>query len=703
MGVPEDQIAGLLHVLLKPQLLMAIRVFLWLLSTRIGTLILGGRASLTTQFPFFQSFAYLSTDKQEDILRGWSLSTLGAFRAVYKLFKMITMWAVYTKIENGGFNRNWKAIGYCGADPQVIRSRKCSSNDGVRSNPLQDMVIATQAAGDKLEKVLSRAGVKVLNDDIPLKKLASGNRNRNNSAAGGDLGISCDVVVVGSGCGGGVIASVLAKAGYQVVILEKGKYFRTEDLTTLEGPSQMAMFEKLGSLATDDGGVNLVAGATVGGGTAINWSACFETPSHVLQEWKQISGLELFTSTRYKLAMKKIWHRLNVQPNIARENLQNSVLRAGCEKLSAEVGTLARNAPVDHDCGWCTYGCPSGQKGSTTSTWLKDAAESKNAVLLSECEAQRILFSKNHSGRKHYKARGVMAVVGSSKKRIFIEAQSVVVASGSLMTPPLLLNSGLRNPNIGKGLHLHPVVFMWGYFPEESGFPGTCYEGAIMTSYSPIYKKNGSFPVALLEVPSTHPGSFASFQPWTSAADFKERMRRFSRTVTLCAVTRDTSNGQVSVEADGKPKIDYTLNAVDEETILEGIEKGLRVLIAAGATEIGTHQQDGERFCVKGANSRDIEAYIKRVRSRGVKKNKIIIGSGHHMGSCKMGSDPRRSAVDGEGETWEVEGLYVSDGSVLPSAIGVNPMVTIQSVAYCIAHSVLQSLDSQYKSSTAKL
>lgn len=87
-----------------------------------------------------------------------------------------------------------------------------------------------------------------------------------------------------------------------------------------------------------------------------------------------------------------------------------------------------------------------------------------------------------------------------------------------------------------------------------------------------------------------------------AAADFKERMRRFSRTVTLCAVTRDTSNGQVSVEADGKPKIDYTLNAVDEETILEGIEKGLRVLIAAGATEVGTHQQDGERFCVKGAH-----------------------------------------------------------------------------------------------------
>lgn len=118
--------------------------------------------------------------------------------------------------------------------------------------------------------------------------------------------------------------------------------------------------------------------------------------------------------------------------------------------------------------------------------------------------------------KKQYKARGVLARVGTTKQKLFIEAQAVIVASGSLMTPPLLLNSGLRNPNIGKGLHLHPVVFIWGYFPQGTGPPGTCYEGAIMTSYSPIYKNGSRVPGALLEVPSTHPGSFASFQPWTS-------------------------------------------------------------------------------------------------------------------------------------------------------------------------------------------
>ncbi|KAG0627677.1 hypothetical protein M758_2G219900 [Ceratodon purpureus] len=710
MGIPED-IAGLLSVLLKPKLLVAIRVFLWLLSTRLGTVILGGRASLIWQFPFCQSFSNLPRSNQETILRRWSLSMFASLRAVYKLFKMITMWAVYTKIEKNGHNRNWKAIGYCGADPQVIRDRKSSS--GCNCAPrdvLKDIVIETQAAGKSLVKVLDRAGVAVLDDISPLKKLATTKTKRTTAipsrlenSAQNEVGISCDIVVVGSGSGGGVAASVLAKAGYKVIVLEKGKYFTTEDLSTLEGPSQMAMFEKLGSLATEDGGVNLVAGATVGGGSAINWSACFETPLNVRQEWKEITGLDLFTSTQYQLAMREVWCRLGVQTHVTRENLPNSVLRAGCEKLGDEVGTLARNTPPDHDCGWCTSGCPRSQKGSTAATWLVDAAESGNAVIMSECEAETILYSPNDkAGKKQYKARGVVAKVGTSGCKVYIEAQAVVVASGSLMTPPLLLNSGLHNPNIGKGLHLHPVVFIWGYFPEECGPSGTCYEGAIMTSYSRIYKKNSGAPAALLEVPSTHPGSFASFQPWTSAADFKERMARFSRTVTLCVVTRDESTGQVSVEPDGTPVITYTLNAADEQTALEGIEKGLRVLIAAGATEIGTHQQDGERFRVKDANPNDIEAYLKRVRARGVKKNQISMGSGHHMSSCKMGSDPKHSVVDGEGESWEVEGLYLSDGSVLPNAVGVNPMVTIQSLAYCTAHSVLQSLQSQYKTSSTK-
>jgi long-chain-alcohol oxidase len=146
-----------------------------------------------------------------------------------------------------------------------------------------------------------------------------------------------------------------------------------------------------------------------------------------------------------------------------------------------------------------------------------------------------------NAGTKQYKARGVVARTGKSGNKVFIEAQAVVVASGSLMTPPLLLNSGLRNPNIGRGLHLHPVVFIWGYFPEECGPRGTCYEGAIMTSYSPICKESSSAPVALLEVPSTHPGSFASFQPWTSG-EYANSAHRLNQRIISNVATNGNHN-----------------------------------------------------------------------------------------------------------------------------------------------------------------
>jgi long-chain-alcohol oxidase len=128
------------------------------------------------------------------------------------------------------------------------------------------------------------------------------------------------------------------------------------------------------------------------------------------------------------------------------------------------------------------------------------------------------------AGKKQNKARGVVAKIANSNRTIFIQARAVVVAAGSLFTPPLLLNSGLLNPNIGRGLHLHPVTFMWGYFPQGCGpSSGSCYEGAIMTAYSPLYKAGAKFPSGLLETPSTHPGCFATFQPWVSGKDHVPR------------------------------------------------------------------------------------------------------------------------------------------------------------------------------------
>lgn len=274
---------------------------------------------------------------------------------------------------------------------------------------------------------------------------------------------------------------------------------------------------------------------------------------------------------------------------------------------------------------------------------------------------------------------------GNGITTLFVQARATVVACGSLRTPPLLVKSGFKNPNIGHHLHVHPVLMVWGYFPD---LPGNQYEGTIMSAFSNVCGNwDTSGYGALLQTPAMHPASFASVTPWVSGADFKGRMRRYSRTVHLLVLCRDTSSGSVGVatgDGGGPPAVRYKLNAVDVQHLVGAREKALRVLVAAGAAAVGTQQPDGEFLSVQSASSQEIEAYLAKVRK--VAPGPLV--SAHQMGSCRMGASPQSSVVDPSGEAWEAEGLFLGDASVFPSASGVNPMITVQSIAYCTAQSV---------------
>ena len=129
----------------------------------------------------------------------------------------------------------------------------------------------------------------------------------------------------------------------------------------------------------------------------------------------------------------------------------------------------------------------------------------------------------------------------------------------------------------------------------------------------------------------------------------------------------------------------------------EGITHSLRVLKAAGALEVATLHNDVHCWWtvsqVTGEDGRSLlvpkpepefEDYITRVRAAGCVVNDVPLFSAHQTGSCPMGTSPRNSAVDENGESWEVAGLFLGDGSVFPTPVGVNPMVSIESVAYLL-------------------
>lgn len=678
-GILPSHIAGLIWRHFPMAAVVLIRCVLLCLYTRLGTLLLCGRDSFSEAFPYILNFAAIPVVKRQKILFSWSLGTGSMFdpffQIIFKIFKACCLYSFYSIADEKGWNASWNAIGYSPSNIPIT-----DPNLGRRSRPLDGGIIDVHVSSTSaIRTFLEEAGF-----DVRYEKLGVG---RSLGSSRKVWKVKCDVVVVGSGAGGGVVAGKLAQAGYKVLVLEKGKYFAGADLSLIEGPSMEQMYARGGLLATADSKVSILAGATVGGGSAINWSASIRTPVHVRTEWSREQKLSLFESEEYERAMDEVCARLGVNSNWEKEGFQNLVLRKGCSALGYEVTDVAMNATAAHfPCGVsCCFGCKMGDKKGTCSTWLVDAVAG-NARILANCEATEVVWMKNHGDhcKRPKKAVGVLCRAGGQGEAILVEANATVVACGALMTPGLLRASGLKNPNIGRNLHLHPVRMAWGYFPPGVEPEGNCYEGGIITAMCKEGAKwDGSGYGTIIQTPALAPGSFGAIMPWVSGADMKERMMKYQRTAHVFALTRDRGSGSVGRDMD----VNYNLmDSCDKENLDDGLLRALRILIAAGATEVGTHHNDGRVLKIEGSSeTSEIEKYVNDVRDN---RGWCPLISAHQMGSCRMGVDPATSCVDENGKTWEVEGLFVSDASVFPTALGVNPMITVEAIALCISRRV---------------
>ena len=484
-----------------------------------------------------------------------------------------------------------------------------------------------------------------------------------------DLELSCDVCVVGSGAGGATAAAVLARAGCDVIVLEAGSYFDDADFDgdALRGFERL--YSERGNAATWDQSVNLLAGECLGGGTVVNYCTSFRTPDEVRAEWAA-AGVPWFTQEEYTRSLDAVCARLSVNLEHNRVSPREQVLQRGLESLGWHSAAMPRNVVGCEQgtiCGYCGFGCTIGAKQSAVKTWLADAQD-WGARIYVETRGERVCIQGGvATGVEARTLRG---------NRVKLQCRAVVVGCGAIQTPALLLRSGLRNEHIGRHLHLHPVSNVSGIFHEEI----RPWEGTMQAVYSDQLRfLDGNYGVKL-ETTALQPTIHAAVLPWRGTGHYRGLLEKLPRTVGIGALVRDRDGGRVTVDGEGQPVAHYSLSAFDRQHLRDGFVGAARVLEAAGAELIFSPHA---KWCAYEPGRRgSLASFVGDMDSAGWHTAQVALFSFHIMGTARMGGSAKSSAINPDGETWEARNLYVMDGSVFPSASGVNPMISIEAIAH---------------------
>ena len=497
-----------------------------------------------------------------------------------------------------------------------------------------------------------------------------------NSGRTGEHRDRADVIVVGTGSGGGTLAAYLADRGWNVVMLERGGFFRAEDFSQREEEAMADFNGRRGLDATLDNAVFLNYAEAVGGCTVHYWGDSFRTPTDRLERWRNEHGLDWMIESELDPHWQAIEQELGIHVTDERLlNENNRLVRAGCEKLGIE-GHPPPTARIDCvGCGWTQFGCAYNRKTSQLITTIPRVSRAGGRV-----------YSDAHVTQLLREGDRVMGVSGDFVDRATkqatgtfrVEAPVVVLAGGALGTADVLLRN-VQDDVVGKRFYINPHYFVWADFGRRidnvSGVP--C--AYVVHEFRHVRRDaRGEYAGGGYIMLTNHQSpAIAAVMLNGIGADHSDRMKRYRNLGSLMSVIDEEHPGRVFVK-DGIRRTEFNVRGVDQLKAVDYLRQASRIFLAAGAQEVWIPD-------VYGTTVRNEQDVQQKITLRSVQPNAQFCAGSHLIGTAPLGTNARDSFAGPTGEAHRLRGLYVADGAALPGSVSVDPSLTIMGVARWIA------------------
>lgn len=487
-----------------------------------------------------------------------------------------------------------------------------------------------------------------------------------------------DIIIIGSGAGGGTVASrliPLAQAGVRIALLEAGPHFDKSYFTQRE-IEMLDIFKDRGAWPVTDGSITVSTGKAVGGSTLMYTGVTFRLPDDVCRDW----GVKGITPEDLNPRFDRLLNEVNaVEPDEAVfENDNNRLFREGCEKLGWPVEKLMINIKDCEQMGFCNLGCAKGHKQGTIEVQIPQA-EKGGIEIIPNCTVDRIAKGKVFATVKNAPAGTRPGKLSAGNYEF--SAKKIVLAGGTAGTPALMMRSGFQKelPAVGGYVTLHPALVVCGIYPTPiknyKGFPKMYFTQQFSKSHHHYLETAFYYPF----IQTKHTGLWGP--------DLKYVMKRYSHMMDILILAHDDAlpENKITLDKKGDPQLNYKLTQQNIESLCHAQAQCARVFFAAGCDEAVVPAAKKPLFKKSEVEDKYLEEFIS---TKYFVPNKTPVASAHLQGGCRMGSDTKTSVANEWGQVHGYDWLSIADGSLFPKSSHVNPYLTIMALAERVAEDV---------------